>query len=130
MNNIKINEAKRVIEVTKAFVNKASVYGTIEYKELREVRNDFPGFKVVTKNAGKKNGQFKGLTIDYMKKYIEEHNEEYIEDFCVLCGRDKNWEELEFAATATYGEIKAWFLKKYPEFKAYTQKVESVLKSA
>lgn len=133
MNNIKINEKNRTIEVAKSFSNKASIFGSDEYNMLKAARADFPNFKVVAINSGKKNNSFKGLTIDYMKKYIENHDneeKEIMKDFCVLCGRNEEWEITELAATATYGEIKSWFLKKYPIFNEYTQKVEKILKSA
>ena len=133
MTNIKINEANRTIEVTKAFYKEASKFGTDEYKMLKEARNDFPTFRVVTKNAGKRNGTFKGLTIKYMKEYIEKHdteNKEIMKDFCILCGRNENWEIVDLVGTATYGEIKSWFLKKYPVFNEYTEKVNKVLQSA
>ncbi len=133
MTTIKINEANRTIEVTKAFANKASKFGSDEYNMLKEARNDFPTFRVVTKSAGKRKGTFKGLTITYMKDYIEKHdteNKENMKDFCILCGRNENWEIVDLARMVTYGEIKAWFLKKYPVFNEYTEKVNKVLQSA
>ena len=133
MTTIRINEGNRTIEVTKAFYKEASKFGTDEYKMLKEARNDFPTFRVVTKNAGKRNGTFKGLTIKYMKEYIEKHdteNKEIMKDFCILCGRNENWEIVDLVGTATYGEIKSWFLKKYPVFNEYTEKVNKVLQSA
>lgn len=45
MTNIRINETKRTIEVTKAFSKEASKFGTAEYKMLKEARNDFPSLK-------------------------------------------------------------------------------------
>lgn len=68
MSNITINEAKRSIEVTKEFYKKASVFGSAEYYELREVRHEFPNFKIVANKAPKRDS-FKGLTYDYMKRY-------------------------------------------------------------
>ena len=130
MTTIKINEANRTIEVTKAFANKASKFGSDEYKMLKEARNDFPTFRVVTKSAGKRKGTFKGLTITYMKEYIEKHDSENMKDFCILCGRNENWEIVDLARMVTYGEIKAWFLKKYPEFNEYTKNANTILQSA
>ncbi|MDD7121899.1 MAG: hypothetical protein PUH81_04325 [Clostridiales bacterium] len=42
MSNITIIEAKRTIEITKAFAQKSAKYGSPEYLELREARHDFP----------------------------------------------------------------------------------------
>lgn len=130
MNNIRINEANKTIEVTKAFYKEASNFGTDEYKMLKEARTDFPTFKVIAKSAGKKNGTFKGLTINYMKTYIKDHEPDNMKDFNILCGLDENGEKVELAATATYGEIKSWFLKKYPVFNEYTERVNKLLKNA
>lgn len=127
---IKINNSNRTIEVTKAFAKKASIFGSDEYKMLKEARNDFPAYKVVSKSAGKKSGTFKGLTRKYMKEYIKTHDEENLKNFYILCGLDENGEELEFAASASYGEIKKWFLSKYPAFNEYSKRVNDVLKSA
>ena len=132
MNNIRINETKRAIEVTKAFANKASRYGTTEYNELQAVRRDYPDFKVITKSAGKRKGTFKGLTITYMKEYIEKHdgeNSENMKDYCILCGRNEKWEIVDLTRMVTYGEIKAWFLKKYPVFNEYAKRANEVLKA-
>ena len=130
MANIKINEANRTLEVTKAFYKKASNFGSDEYYTLKEARNDFPTFKVVTKSAGKKNGTFKGLTITYMKEYMEKHDSEYFKDFCILCGRNENWDIVDLARMVTYGELKSWFLKKHPEFNEYTKNANKILQSA
>lgn len=130
MSTICINEKNRTIEITKSFAKVARMFGTTEYQELKTARNDFPGFKVITKSAGKKNGQFKGLTLKYMEAYIEKHDDEektIMTTFNTLRGLDENGAELDFAATASYGEIKAWFLKKYPVFKEYTEKLKEAL---
>ena len=75
MNTMKINEKKFTIEVTKSFAQKASRVGSPEYYELLEVRHNFPKFKVVV-NQTKSKDSFKGLTYEYMKKYIQTHDDE------------------------------------------------------
>ena len=135
MTNIRINETKRVIEVTKAFAKEASKYGTMEYRELQEVRRDYPNFKVVTRSAGKNKDGFKGLTLDYMETYIKKHREIEIEneetgkkskrdllvEFYGYCGKDKKGNKVDFSKTAPYGKIKKWFLETYPVFEEYRQ---------
>ena len=71
MTNIKINFSERAIEMTKKFERKAQRYGSDAYKELQEARRDYPSFRVVVKSSSRKNkDSFKGLTYEYMEKYI------------------------------------------------------------
>ena len=95
-----INTAANTIEMTKEFAKKAKYFGTENYK---------------------------GLTLDYMKKYIELHPQtlvledgteiEAIEVLRTLVGLDENGEKIEDAETTSYGEIRAWFFGCYPEVK-------------
>ena len=71
---IRINDNNRTIELTKKFATAASRYGTREYEELQDARRAYPKYKVVTKKASKKKDSFKGLTYDYMKEYIKNHD--------------------------------------------------------
>ena len=132
MTNIRINETKRTIEVTKAFYKEAIKFGTREYGELQEVRKDYPNFKVITKSAAKNKDGFKGLTFEYMEKYIKEHDtdNEIMSEFNILCGKDQEGNKVEFAESASYGEIKKWFLNKYPQIKEYHNKLENILKKS
>ncbi len=128
MTEIRINEAKRTIEVTKAFSKEASKFGTEAYRDLQEVRRDYPNFKVVTRSVGKKNNTFKGLTFEYMEKYIKEHkkeNENILVEFYEKCGKNQEGKKVEFAECDSYGEIKKWFLSKYPELEAFTKKARN-----
>ena len=132
MTNIRINETKRTIEVTKAFYKEAIKFGTREYGELQEVRKDYPNFKVITKSAAKNKDGFKGLTFEYMEKYIKEHDtdNEIMSEFNILCGKDQEGYKVEFAESASYGEIKKWFLNTYPQIKEYHNKLENILKKS
>lgn len=125
MTNVRINNTNRTIEVSKSFYKKASIFKSEEYDLLKEARADFPNFKVVVKTAGKRKDNFKGLTLDYMKTYIEEHEEgtEILIHFYRHCGCDENGQEIDFAKKSSYGEIKKWFLKQYPIFTEYAKVV-------
>lgn len=132
MTEIRINETKRTIEVTKAFYKEASKFGTREYRELQEVRRDYPNFKVVTNKTASKSNGFKGLTLEYMENYIKGHDtdNEIMSEFNILCGKDQEGNKVEFAESASYGEIKKWFLNKYPQIKEYHNKLENILKKS
>lgn len=121
-----INAATNTIEMTKEFARKAKYFGTDEYNMLQVARKDYPTFSVTTKKTKSKEN-YKGLTLDYMKKYIELHPQtleledgtemEAIEVLRTLVGLDENGEKIEDAETASYGEIRAWFFGCYPEVK-------------
>ncbi len=59
--------------------------------------------------------------------YIKKHNMELLSDFYTLCGKTEEGEEQEFAATATYGEIKKWFLKQFPELNIKRKSIDEIL---
>lgn len=114
MKNININFENKTIEMTKAFANKARRYGSDEYNEMISVCNAFPTYKLVTKNSAKKNGAtMKGLTYDFMEKYIKTHNADLLSEFYTLTGKDSND---DFAVSASYGEVRQWFLNQFDSF--------------
>ena len=120
MTTMKINEKKNTIEITKTFAQKAARVGSPEYFELLEVRHNFPKFKVVV-NQTKSKDSFKGLTYDYMKKYILAHDDAEGSNMAVFNELRGNGEEAEEAKadSLSYGEIKMWFLDTYPEIKNF-----------
>ena len=120
MTTMKINEKKFTIEVTKSFAQKASRVGSPEYYELLEVRHNFPKFKVVV-NQTKSKDSFKGLTYEYMKKYIQTHDDEKGSNMAVfmeLRGKSEEADDAQ-ADSMSYGEIKMWFLDTYPAIKNF-----------
>ena len=134
MNGLTINSKNRTIEMTKKYANDARKYGSREYEELQAARRDYPRYKVVTRSAKKKKDSFKGLTFDYMKYYIKNHEKEnsaILNEFYQLCGKEENGETIKInnnvVEHASYGEIKKWFLKQYPIFKEYTENVDKIL---
>ena len=126
-NEIRINDKNRTIEITKKFAANAKRFGTPEYDDLQAVRHDYPRYRIEIKTASKKADCFKGLTYDYMKGYILSHNKELLESFFVLCGKTEKGEKQEFAATASYGEIKKWFLDQFSELKIQRKTIDEIL---
>ena len=145
-NNIIINHKDATIEINKNFEKAASRYGSREYADLQVVRTDYPTYHLVVKGNARKRDGFRGLTIDYMKKYIEEklmaraselkkanepeERNEYVniqKDFFDLCGWDENGKKQDFAAVASYGEIKKWFLEQFPEFNEQRDRINKIL---
>lgn len=104
---MKINFSSKTIEVTKTFANKASRFGSEEYQMLRTTMLDLPDFKIMVKATKPARRSYtKSPTYEYMKNYISMHDEAdtLMQEFrCLLQGR-------------SYGEIKKWFMTKFPEF--------------
>ncbi len=131
MTNININSKNATIELTKVFAKNASRFGSEEYKQLQQARADYPNYRVVTKNVGKRVDHFKGLTYDYMEKYMKEHNEmDQLKEYYTLCGKDENGNKVEFAAIATYGQIKEWFILTHPQIETKKKSIDDILKKA
>ena len=132
MNNITLSNATRSIELSKKFAAAAAKYGTEEYRMLQEVRRDYPGFKVVdvarkaSKNA---RNTYKGLTYEYMEKYIAGHDDEeksIMLEYMMLRGESEEAEDA-FAESASYQEIKDWFLDTFPAVVEYHEKRAAAL---
>lgn len=125
MKNLTVCVPSRTIEVSKSFNTRASQYGTPEYNDLQNVRRDYPGFEVVVvaaRKATKSNKpSFKGLTYDYMEKYILSHDDEKHSTMTAYMNlRAMTTEAEEACADAlSYQEIKTWFLDKYPEISKF-----------
>ena len=124
--------AKEVIELTKSEMKEAEIYGSKMYYALREVQHEFPNFKIVVARPSKRD-TFKGLNREYMETYIKDHDDEnrtIIKEFYKLCGQDENGNDLPFAAVASYGELKLWFLTTYPEIKNLASGVKEIMEAA
>lgn len=126
--SVRINRNNRTIEVTKSFDKAASRFGTDEYTALQQVRKDYPDFAIVVKTVRTKADHFAGLTYDFMEKYIASHDnaDENMATFMDL--RGKSDEAQFFGVDAlSYGEIKKWFFKNYPEIEAFQRRREQAL---
>ena len=126
-NSIVINDKSRTIEITKKFAAAAKIFGSQEYEDLQRARSHYPNYYVKVRSAARKADHFKGLTFDFMEKYIKNHKEELLSDFFILSGKNEKGEEQEFAAAATYGEIKKWFLKQFPELNIKRKTIDEIL---
>lgn len=65
-----------------------------------------------------------------MEDYIKRHNKDVLVEFYKLCGKDESGEKAELAATATYGEIKMWFLTEFPEIEQMSDDVNEIIENA
>lgn len=130
MKNISINTKNSTIELTtKKFAAAASKFGTDEYDMLQKARCDYPNFKVVVVARKTTKSAFKGLTYEYMEKYIASHDDEnntIMIEFNVLRAKTEEAEEA-FAESVSYQEIKNWFFKMFPAIAEFHKKREAIL---
>ena len=116
MKRIKIDYTNSEILVYKTFAQKASIVGTSEYNELKEIKANFEGFKVKVHTLAKKKGKetYKGLTYDEMEKYILSHRNSKMNMRIFEAKK-----ALSKIHSIRYPAIKQWFLETYPEVKEY-----------
>ena len=115
---MKINQKNRAIEMSKKFAKAAAVFGSKEYRQLQEVRQDYPNFRVVTvsRKAVAKKETVKGLSYEYMERYIQKYDDDkksIMAEYLMLRGKTAEAEEA-LAESCTYLEMREWFLKKFP----------------
>lgn len=130
MTNITVNRKMRTLEITKKFDKASSKYGSDEYNELQNALAQNAGFKVVVKSStSKKKETYKGLTYEYMEKYIKAHDEDgsIMEEYKMLRGIGEEAEEA-FAVSLSYHEMKEWFLSTYPAIADFHKKRENIMK--
>ena len=142
------NIMNRTIEMTKNEANAAGKLDSDKFNELREYQTAYPTFTIRIVATPKRKSQFTGLDYDFMEKYItkckKENKNEILEKFNTLRGKikkDSNVEDEENdistlvkAEKASYLEVKAWFLKTFPEIENYKKdqlkKIEEILNVA
>ena len=120
----------KVIEMNKSEAKAAGHFNSDAFKELNALRAAYPDFRTVVKTTKSKDNM-KGLTVKYMEKYISLHDDEdgtIMAEFRLLRGLDENGNKLEIIEPVSYGELKMWFLSKYPELERYD--VNTVLERA
>ena len=112
-----IRYTTNTIEMTRKFAMAAQKFGSDEYKSLQEARRDNPTFKVVivARKATEKKDSYKGLTYEYMEKYINTHDdaEANMKAYENLRGLSEE-AKAALAEPCSYLEIRIWFLKTYP----------------
>ena len=127
---MKINYAKKTIELTKSEMKAAENYGTEMYKALLDAQKNFPDYAIKVKAPASKRDNYKGLTYEFMKKYIGGHDDDehsIMNEYNTLCGLDANGNKKTFAAVASYGELRMWFLAKYPELRDMQSAIDSIM---
>ena len=129
-----INYTSMTIEMTKAESKAAGKVGTEAFKEMLSLMQQFPNYKilVVTRAATKKTCDYKGLSYDYMEKYIKAHDDEsksIMNEYKMLRGITDEAKDA-LADSCSYQEIKAWFLAKFPAIAKFHEMRQNLLAAA
>ena len=117
-NTLKINHAERTITMDRTFAKNAENTMSAEYSHLQSVRRDYPTYTVVRRQIKKNPNKecYKGLTYEYMEKYIKAHDDEkqsIMSEYLTMRGETDEADEA-LATSANYQEMKKWFLEKFP----------------
>lgn len=116
MQNMKIDFITNTIIVTRAFLAEAQIVGTEEYAALKIALSDNPNMRVTVRtrrSSGKKNDS-KGLTYDFMKRFIRIMDRENILTFEDIM---EYYDNLGYSSSKKYQCVKEWFLDTYPYYK-------------
>jgi len=127
------NLMTKKIEMSKTEAKAAGKINSEKFKELHTLRAMYPTFEIEIKtSAAKKTStkeSYKGLTYEYMEKYIASHDDDQqskMAEFEMLRGTSDEAKEL-LIESASYMEIKEWFLKKFPAIAEFHKKREAAL---
>ena len=124
---MKVNMFERTIVLTKKEMTDASRYGSDTYKELQNARRDNPSYEVVivTRNVKTQRETYKGLTYEYMEKYIKSHDDAektVWKEYMIYRGTPIDPAD-ELPVAYTYKQMKAWFLDKYEEIAKFYENI-------
>ena len=113
--------------LTKKEMTAARRYDSVAYKKLQDARRDNPGYEVVTVTRTVKTQRetYKGLTYEYMEKYIKTHDdaEKTIwTEYMMYRGTPINPAD-ELPVAYNYNQMKVWFLGKYEEIAKFYENI-------
>ena len=133
MTTITVSARTHSLVLTKSFAAKAAIFGSDEYKMLQEARRDYPGYKVTVGKTKEAKNIYAGLDYDYMEKYIKAHDDDaqsIMNEYLMLRGESEEAKAIH-ARSASFLEIRSWFLKTFPAIEAfYTKRAALLTKTA
>jgi len=121
MRDIRIDRENNVVVMTRKFAAKADDPRTEEFRLLQEVKAAYPNIKVknhtIKKNPNKE--CYRGLTYDYMRKYIRIHESKENVESALAELEDLIFTSKGHSKGYRYPTIKAWFLERYSDFATF-----------
>ena len=132
MKKFHIDHENQTIVMPKNIAKRASIYGTDEYNAFLEYQNLFPSYEIKVREIKKRSARkeskdsLRGLTYEYMEKFLKNHaSEEQREEYQLL--RNPMHDDGLESKPKSYGEIRKWFLKTFPQILEYQKKVDEIL---
>ena len=124
-NVIRIDHANKLIIMDRTFAKLSENTRSEEYAHLQTVRQDYPTYNVIRKQIKKPahKESYKGLTYDYMRTYINNHEPEDTRQ--TMSDELEHMIEISKCHSIRYATIKKWFLAKYPEVVGFGVEDES-----
>ena len=102
------------IVVTAEFVKLAGVVGSKEYNDFKQLQADYPNLKIkYAPKVNKSKNTHKGLTIEFMERYIENSDNRDL----IIGGFEKT-RRIYKGHPAYYAKMKKYFLSQFPELTA------------
>ena len=132
MTTITVSARTRSLVLTKSFAAKAALFGSDEYKMLQEARRDYPGYKVTVGKTKEAKNIYAGLDYAYMEKYIAAHDNDdktIMAEYQMLRGESEEAKAIN-ARSASFLEIRSWFLKTFPAIEEFYTKRAALLTKA
>ena len=131
------NLMTKKIEMPKNEAKEAGKLNSEKFHELRQFMAAYPGYEIQIKAPAKRKVELKGLDYKYMRAYIlkcnKENKEDIMDKFNDLIAQEKKdgKEGSEYLEAAGYLEVRAWFLKQFPEIEQrrddHKKKVQAIL---
>lgn len=132
MFTAKIDRQAKVILVSRSTLIAAGQFGTPEFHQMMEMRQEFPGYEFreqkIERNPDKRT--YGNLTYKVMGEFIASHETDEIAKAAAL----KEYEAVKAISKtqrAAYAYVKKWFLDKYgEEFKEFQKKLDEKKRAA
>ena len=125
-NAIIINIEDNTATVTKDFMKKSCIFGTEEYKIMRQFRAENPDIHVDVKKISRNSNKttYKHLTYENIVVFIktQDNASELLEGFETAKARSG-------IQSSPYRAVLAWFLKTFPDYDSYKDFFENLGKN-
>ena len=110
---IKIDQVTNTITLPKSFYEASLMYDSSEQAELAEIRQRFPDMRIIvrTHRCSSFTSNTKGLTYEYMRKFIRHMDKKNIATFEETIA---HFEDFGYSSGQVYQCVKNWFLDHYP----------------